>query len=218
MPRTKSGSFPAYRLHKPTGQAVVTIDGRDNYLGRHGTVCSKQKYQRLVDRWLSQEEEVAQQPAAEITDAPTVNEIILAFIRHAESYYKADANGEQTEVGCIKDASRILKQLFGGEPADQFGPRALKQVRQQMVEKDWCRNYINHQVNRIRRMFRWATEEEMIPATVYHALQAVRGLRTGLPGVRESKKVRPVAVSSIKKVLGRVPPMVKAMILVWCFE
>ena len=24
---------PSYRLHKPSGQAVVTLDGRDHYLG-----------------------------------------------------------------------------------------------------------------------------------------------------------------------------------------
>ena len=28
---------PRYRRHKATGQAVVTIDGRDIYLGKHGT-------------------------------------------------------------------------------------------------------------------------------------------------------------------------------------
>ncbi len=28
---------PKYRLHRPTGQAVVTLNGRDTYLGKHGT-------------------------------------------------------------------------------------------------------------------------------------------------------------------------------------
>ncbi|WP_332700039.1 hypothetical protein, partial [Halalkalibacter lacteus] len=81
-------------------QAVVTIVGRDHYLGQHGTVSSKQKYQRLVDRWLNRKEEPAEQPVTEITDATSVNEIILAFVRLAESYYIANAYGEQTEVGC----------------------------------------------------------------------------------------------------------------------
>jgi hypothetical protein len=37
MPRPK-GSFksvPSYRLHKPSGRAVVTIAGQDRYLGAH---------------------------------------------------------------------------------------------------------------------------------------------------------------------------------------
>ena len=31
---------PSYRLHRPTGRAVVTLNGRDLYLGRHGTTGS----------------------------------------------------------------------------------------------------------------------------------------------------------------------------------
>ena len=34
-------NLPSYRLHKPTGQAVVTLNGKDHYLGRHGTRESK---------------------------------------------------------------------------------------------------------------------------------------------------------------------------------
>lgn len=37
MPR-----IPTYRLHKPTGQAVVTIGGRDHYLGAHDTPASRE--------------------------------------------------------------------------------------------------------------------------------------------------------------------------------
>ena len=62
-------------------------------------------------------------------------------------------------------------------------------------------------------MFRWATEEELIPAVVYHALQSVRGLRKGQPGVRESKKVRPAPAGSIKAVLPRLRPMLRALVL-----
>jgi integrase len=45
-------------------------------------------------------------------------------------------------------------------------------------------------------------------------LQAVKGLRKGLPGVRETKKIRPVSAGAIKKVLKQVGPMVRAMILI----
>ena len=34
---TRPRKAPSYRLHKPTGQAVVRIDGRDFYLGKYGT-------------------------------------------------------------------------------------------------------------------------------------------------------------------------------------
>jgi integrase len=217
MPRTKNGSLPSYRLYRRTGQAIVTIDGRDHYLGPYGSLESKKKYRRLIDAWLArQEHDPGTQPPTSsppLSTTPTANEVILAYLRHASDYYKPTTEGEQKEVGCIRDALRIVRQLAGRTPAVEFGPKALKAVRQEMVKRGWSRGYVNHQVNRIRRMFRWATEEELIPATVFHALQAVRGLRKGLPGVRESKKVRPVSVRTIKKVLKRVRPMVRAMIL-----
>jgi hypothetical protein len=44
---------PSYRLHKPSGQAVVTLKGRDFYLGRHGSPESRAEYDRLVGEWLA---------------------------------------------------------------------------------------------------------------------------------------------------------------------
>jgi hypothetical protein len=41
----RKSQVPTYRLHKATGQAVVTIDGHDHYLGLHGSPESKAKYQ-----------------------------------------------------------------------------------------------------------------------------------------------------------------------------
>ena len=36
-----SERLPTYRLHKPSGQAVVTLDGHDFYLGRHGSALGR---------------------------------------------------------------------------------------------------------------------------------------------------------------------------------
>lgn len=44
--------IPNYRKHKATGQAVVTINGKDFYLGRHGTAASKKAYDRLIAQYL----------------------------------------------------------------------------------------------------------------------------------------------------------------------
>jgi hypothetical protein len=43
---------PTSRLHNPTGQAVVTLNGHDHYLGKHGTPESQAEYDRLIAEWL----------------------------------------------------------------------------------------------------------------------------------------------------------------------
>ena len=44
---------PSYRHHKPSGSAVVTINCRDYYLGKHGTKASKTEYKRLISQYKS---------------------------------------------------------------------------------------------------------------------------------------------------------------------
>jgi hypothetical protein len=39
-------------------------------------------------------------------------------------------------------------------------------VREQMIAAGWCRNVVNRQTARIKQVFKWATENELIPATV----------------------------------------------------
>ncbi len=48
-----SRRVPYYCHHKPSGQAVVTIDGRDIYLGTWNTSASRREYDRLIGEWLA---------------------------------------------------------------------------------------------------------------------------------------------------------------------
>lgn len=53
MPNAHSTRTPSYRKHKATGQAVVTLSGKDPYLGRYGTAASKREHDRLLGGWLA---------------------------------------------------------------------------------------------------------------------------------------------------------------------
>ena len=76
---------PSYRHHKGTGQAVVTLNGKDFYLGVHGTPHSRQAYDRLIAEWYANGRQVMPKGAA--AGSMTVNEVIAAFWLHAEAYY-----------------------------------------------------------------------------------------------------------------------------------
>jgi hypothetical protein len=43
--------IPSYRLHKPSRQAVVTLNGQDIYLGRHNSPESMAEYKRVIAEW-----------------------------------------------------------------------------------------------------------------------------------------------------------------------
>ena len=205
MPK-RTSSTPRYCRHKGSGQAVVTIDGHDIYLGKWNSAASKREYERLIGEWLTNGRRLPS-----MMPPITINELILAYWKFAEGYYRKD--GKVTgELHAVKSAMRLLRRLYGHTPAREFGPLALKAVREQMIEIGWCRTNVNAQVLRVRRVFRWGVENELIPAETIHALRSVPGLRKGRANVREREPVRPVCTEDVEAVLPHVSIQVAAMI------
>jgi integrase len=199
---------PSYRLHRPTGQAVVTLNGRDVYLGKYDTPASRAEYDRVVAEWLVNGRQLGRPGGA---GDLTVTELILAYFRFAEGYYRKNG-APTTEVESIRVSLRPLRRLYGPTPARDFGPLALKAVRQAFVDSGLCRNEVNKRAGRVVRCFKWAVENEMIPPGVHHGLKAVAGLRKGRSGVRESEPVKPVPEAFVDAVRPHVARQVWAMI------
>ncbi len=114
-----------------SGQAIVTISGRDHYLGPHGTKVNKSLYDRLVAEFLS-----AGRQLVEPARAPsiTVVEILAAFWRHCKTYYVKD--GKPTnEQDAFRLIIRDVRHLYGQTAAIEFGPKAHKAVRQRLLNQ-----------------------------------------------------------------------------------
>jgi integrase len=202
---------PTYRLHKQSGQAITTLrlpDGgrRDVLLGPHNTDASKAEYERVLAEWRAT-------GGRSVTPAGlTVNELILAFWRHAEQHYRRPDGTPTNELNDYRLSLRPLKELYGHSPTAEFGPLALKAVRQTMVESGLCRGVVNQRVGRIRRMFKWAASEELVPHGVYAGLATVAGLAKGRSAARETVPIRPVPEAFVEAVLPFVLAPVAAMI------
>lgn len=141
-------SIPSYRLHKPTGQAVVRLGGCDIYVGKHDTEASREKYRRVVAEWLSSGSHPPARPAmVEVPSAkPTVNELILVFWRHAEAYYRQPDGTPTGEPTKIKLAVKPLKNLYGMTLAEDSGPNSLKTLRDSMVDGGLFRRTANQRI------------------------------------------------------------------------
>ena len=203
MPRTTKP--PAYRMYRRTGQAVVTLGGKDFYLGPYGTKVSRDAYDRLVGEWLVNGRRV---PAREKnTDGATTMELIAAYWGHCREYYR-----NAGELGKIRIVIRTIRRLYGHAPVQDFGPLALKNVRQVLVSTGIGRKHVNDQIGRIKRMFRWGVENELVPASVYQALQAVSGLPRGRTDAPESKRVTPVPDEFVDAIQPHVSRQVWAIV------
>jgi integrase len=206
---------PSYRLHKASGQAYVVIHGRAHYLGKHGTRASREGYARVIAEWAAAGEAA---PAA-VGGVLTIVELLAAYLTHARTYYVK--NGQATsEMSWILDSMRPLRRLYGRTPAAEFGPLALKAVREEMIAtgktprrpNGLSRGVINRRIARIKRMFRWATENELLPPSVYHGLASVAGLPKGRCEAKDPPPIGPVPEAHVDAIRPHVARQVWAMI------
>jgi integrase len=200
--------LPRYRKHKASGQAVVTAAGKDHYLGPHGTKASKTEYDRIIAEWLASGRRASVGPSA---PAVSVVEVLAAYWKHAQVYYVK--NGEQTnEVAAMRKVISDIKALYGRSPAEEFGPLALKAVRERWIERGQVRTTINKNMRRVTRIFRWAAAEEIVSGAMVHSLASVPGLKKGRTTVREPSPVLPVAVNVVEQTIPHLPPVTRDMV------
>jgi hypothetical protein len=136
--------LPKYRHYKPKNLAVVRIDGRDHYLGRYDSPESWEMYHRLLAEQVVKGTVTSpvKQDGPTGADDLTLNELLLAYWRHAETYYVKDSE-PTSEVDSIRQALGPVRELYDHTLARNFGPLALKACQEAMIARGWARTFIN---------------------------------------------------------------------------
>lgn len=218
MPRK---SLPSLRRHRPSSQGVVTLNYKDVYLGPWPAALAdppeavRARYDAVVAEWLASGRGRAPAPPGENAPPPadlSVAELVLAFLRHAETHYR-DAKGRATtELAEMKDVLGLLVRSFGTLKASDFGPLKLRALRDVLVGRGLARTLINQRVGRVVRCFKWGTSREMVPADCYVALRAVEGLKRNRTAAPERPPVGKVEPADFDRALAASPPVLACLL------
>jgi hypothetical protein len=140
-------AVPKYRLHRATKQAVVTLSGRDHYLGPWKSKASLVEYDRLIAEWLAAGRTVPK------SDEPlTVAQLLAAYRQYAEKHYRrSDGTPTKTLQSSIAPIARRLREWYGSTAAADFGPLALSAFMERMIAEGCSRNYVNSAAKRIAK-------------------------------------------------------------------
>ena len=154
----KGSSSPKYRRQKRARHAdlaFVDLGGKRVYLGEYGSRQSRRDYDRRIQEWM------AGQHSPRIDESSlSIVELIERYHHFAAEYYRKPDGSTSSELNNIRLALRPVRELYADQLAVDFGPRALKAVRERMIEMRHCRNQINKNIRRITRMFKWAVAED----------------------------------------------------------
>lgn len=180
--------------HKPSDRAYLKINGRRIYLGKWNSDEADEAYEREILKWKK-----SQDGSQEFNT--TVGELCLAFMEHAEEFYRDETGNQTGEAANYKYALRPLVKLFRNVKCCQFGPSKLMTVRNELA-KVHVRQQVNNNLARIKRVFKWGVSQELIPVEVFAALQTVEGLKRNRSAAKESEPVLPVPIDDFNKTLA----------------
>ena len=201
---------PKYCLHKPSGRAYIRIRGRVRYIGKHGSPESLEAYGRLVAELAAQHNPTVGAAAhAELA----VVEVAAAYWKFAKDYYRkrdGTPSGWLTHIRLV--LTKYLSRLYGRTLAVEFGPKAFKAIRQTLIDAGHSRPYINKLMAIVPRVFKWAAAEELVPASIHHALRTVEGLKKGRTTAPDPEPVKPVDDQVVEATLPHLPPIVADMV------
>lgn len=217
---------PSVLHHKPTNQDRIRVNGKDYYLGVHGSPEARAEYARLVTLLVSEGKAGA---AEKRPEAPglTVAEIVARWFVHAE--WTLSDRGRQKHH--YRHAVTPLVRLFGKTLAAQFGAPQLRELQQVMLdgswmrpedrqhhcrpkEGGWSRGVVNRRIIAVRTVWRWAEEEAgLVPPGSWAALRVVRPVRKNRPGAREAAGRRSTTMEEVKRVCRELTPMGQALLL-----
>ncbi len=216
-PRRKS--IPSYLLHRPTGEARISVYGPDGKrrsisLGKFDSPESKARYREILKSLEPAPDKVpAVIPSFKPIKNPTVAAVCLAFLDHATTYYAPGATETYffrvvAEILLADDDAAAISEML----ASDFGLGELAVVRDRMIAKKWARPTINNHVRRVRTLFRWAGERGMVSPTKWGELQTLSSLKRGRMKLAEYRDVPPVDDAEVEKVLPHLTPTLARMV------
>ncbi len=219
LSRSITSDGPEYRLHKASGNAVVTLGGKDYYLGKFNSAKSKTEYHRLKMEYFASGCSGAFRVAA---SELSIAQLLVAFIRHCNEYY---GTGPNSELLRFKPVLIVLRKLYGDTLAVDFGPLQYEAIRFSLTEpyevrkKDGTRrirrrsrSYINVQMKRLRAVFKWGTSKSLIPVSILESLKTVEPLKYGRTEAPERMPVVSVPTELVEATLPHLNHVVAAMV------
>jgi integrase len=228
MARPKAKA-PTLRHHL-SGQSVVTIDGRDFYLGKHDSPESLARYAVLIGIYQSSGLTIPERLSVDDLDAkaglmlsplavvPQQQEKEPILVRHVTAAFRERvkvkyASQHSEKARCIQVCDELDKH-DGNKLAMSYGPLSLLRQVQRWVDDGKARVYCNRLMRVVQRCFQYAVSQELVDEGTWRRLTSIESLREGQTSAPETEPVKPANLEHVRATCKLLSPVLKAMIRV----
>ncbi|MDR0611105.1 MAG: tyrosine-type recombinase/integrase [Planctomycetaceae bacterium] len=207
--------IPKYRKHSTRNLGFVEVKGKRIYFkGAYNSHESLSEYAEFIKQLSSGDQPVKTDIRVTRGDDVPIRFLVAQFLDWAYENYRKKS-GRQTGTydvykSCI---TPILLREYGDLPTRLFGTTDLKNLRNLLVKQGLCRNTINAYIIKIKRIFYWGVENELVPFATAGVLKYVKSLEVGKTTARETEPITSVADEIVEKTLPFLPKEVADMVL-----
>ena len=91
-----------------------------------------------------------------------MGDVLLRYWEYAQGYYGDGTDKLTPELYHLRRSLWVVRQRYSREPAESFGPLALRACQAALVEDGLVRRSVNQHVGRIKRVFKWAVQRGLV--------------------------------------------------------
>ena len=133
----RTSKRPKYRRQKRADKpdlAFLELRGQRLYLGEYDSDKSRAEYRRLIAEWAGAGGSL---PVPQ--DDISVSEVVIRFWGHVTTHYRRQDGTATSEVANYRTTLKVLRELYGHTKAGEFGPRGLKAIRDELIQRSLSR-------------------------------------------------------------------------------
>lgn len=222
--------IPKLSHHKGQQRGYVNINRKPFYLPGKWPRDQKTAPKEIRQAYRELIEKMGQRDASPVVPKTGSYTIVVMVDAYLESIRHRPAL-HSTMKGVVKP----LLRKFGNLPADEFRPEDLEKLRSELMStgyylmrkvdgkmfkqhRKYTRTGLNHFIERIRKIFRWAFERGRISQPTISRINAVHLLQPDHPGAPESPEIRFVPDAIVEATLPHLHPILRAMVQVQRFS
>ena len=142
----KKDAPPTLRRHRRSQNGYARFNGRQVWFGPYDEPETHQRFARTLAEWRANGRRLRSD--AERQDL-RVADIVAAYLEFAKRFYSGPEGNPTREVENVADGVRSLLKLYGTLPAQEFGLRQVKTLREQLITDGLTRKTINDRINRV---------------------------------------------------------------------
>jgi len=189
------------QIREDRGYAYIRFKGRKIQLGKYGTPEAEKAYWRFVRSIASNPTAALIKPGSQVS----LDELCLAFIQ---------ARRNQNDHGNYKTAVEVLLSVYSGEKVESFDFSHLEVVRNQFVERGYCRSHVNKLTSLVRSIFYWGVPRKLVPASVTESIRSLKALLERQTDAPEEPPRQDVPDDVVAQTLPHLLPTVTDMVKV----